>query len=179
VLWGVGPKTAASLKEHFGVKTVGDLAALSLAQLQETHGLNHGAHLYRIARGEDDSPIETEWEPKSLSRERTFQVDLRRSDTIRETLERLAVEVAADLRDEGYKAATITLKVRLDNFHTVTRSKTLASPIDDDATLAQTALALLERVALDRPVRLLGVRAAKFSPAGPSEPGGSQDLFSS
>ncbi len=184
-LWGVGPKTAASLKERFGVETVGDLAALSLKQLQEAYGPNHGAHLHRIARGQDESPIVTEWEPKSLSRERTFQVDLRRPATIREMITHLAAEVAADLRDEGYKAATITLKVRLDNFHTVTRSKTLPSPVDDDKTLVQTAVGLLERVTLDRPVRLLGVRAAKLHPAqappehaGTPEPGGLADLFS-
>jgi DNA polymerase-4 len=96
VLWGVGPKTAAHLQETFGVRTVGDLAARSLEQLQDTFGPRHGAHLHRIARGIDESPIQTEWEPKSLSRERTFQVDLRRPATIRDMIARLAREVAAD-----------------------------------------------------------------------------------
>ncbi len=163
VLWGVGPKTAAALAERFGARTVGDLTALSLEQLQDAFGPHHGAHLYRIARGLDESPIETEWEPKSLSRERTFQVDLRRPATIREMITRLAREVAEDLRDEGYRAATVTLKVRFATFRTVTRSRTLEAPIDGDALLAQTALGLLERVTLNRPVRLLGVRAAKLS----------------
>jgi DNA polymerase-4 len=167
VLWGVGPKTSAALLEHFKVRTVGDLTSVPLEALQEAYGPHHGAHLHRIARGLDDSPVETEWEPKSLSRERTFQVDLRRVDTIRQMITRLAGEVAADLREEGYRAATITLKVRFATFRTLTRSHTLAAPIDDDATITTTAIALLDRVTLDRPVRLLGVRAAKLSPSSP------------
>ncbi len=167
VLWGVGPKTGASLRERFKVRTVGELAAIPLEALQEAYGPHHGAHLYHTARGLDDSPVDTEWEPKSLSRERTFQVDLRRVETIKEVIVRLAGEVAADLREEGYRAATITLKVRFATFRTVTRSRTLAAAVDDDATLASTAVELLDRVTLDRPVRLLGVRAAKLSPSSP------------
>ncbi|MBI3997846.1 MAG: DNA polymerase IV [Armatimonadetes bacterium] len=171
VLWGVGPKTAAALLERFGVHTVGDLAALSLEQLQEAFGPHHGEHLYHTARGIDDSPLVTEWEPKSLSRERTFQVDLRRPEGMRQMIARLAREVADDLQEEGYRAATITLKVRFATFRTVTRSQTLPEPIGDAERLARTAVALLDRVTLDRPVRLLGVRAAKLSPmAAPDAP---------
>lgn len=167
VLWGVGPKTAAHLHEAFNVKTVGDLAAIPEERLRDAFGPRHGAHLYRIARGLDDSPVETEWEPRSVSRERTFQVDLRRPADIRRMIERLAAEVAEDLGDEGYRAATITLKVRLVPFHTLTRSHTLPAPTGDPSAIARVALGLLERVPLDRPVRLLGVRAAKLSPAAP------------
>jgi DNA polymerase-4 len=163
VLWGVGPKTAAALLEAFGVKTVGDLAALPLERLTEAYGPRHGAYLHRIARGIDDSPVETEWEPKSLSRERTFQVDLRRLETIREMIARLAAEVAADLRQEGYRAANITLKVRFATFRTLTRSRTLEAPTDEGEAIAQVAVALLDRVTVDRPVRLLGVRAARLT----------------
>lgn len=184
VLWGVGPKTAAALKERFSVETVSDLAALSPEQLQAVYGPNQGAHLHRIARGQDDRPIETEWEPSSLSRERTFQVDLRRLETIRETIGRLAADVAADLRNEGYKTANVTLKIRFATFETFTRSKTLPAAVDDDATLTQTAIELLDRVTVNRPVRLLGVRAAKLSPAETAadesaapEPGPVGELF--
>ncbi|MDR7521668.1 MAG: DNA polymerase IV, partial [Armatimonadota bacterium] len=169
VLWGVGPKTAARLKEAFGVATVGDLAALSKAQLVGEFGPTHGAALYERARGIDESPVEPAWEPKSLSREETFQVDLRRPEIIRQKIVALACEVARDLRADGYRAATITLKVRFANFHTVTRSRTLSAPIGDAKTLAQVALSLLERVTVDRPVRLLGVRAAKLAPGEVSE----------
>jgi DNA polymerase-4 len=163
-LWGVGPKTAAHLHEAFGINTVADLAAIPEDRLQEAFGPRQGTYLHRIGHGMDDSPVVTEWEPKSISRERTFQVDLRRMATIREMLTRLAAEVADDLREEGYQAGTITLKIRLAPFRTLTRSHTLASPVGDREALAQVALMLLERVALDRPVRLLGVRAAKLSP---------------
>jgi DNA polymerase-4 len=166
-LWGVGPKTAASLRERFAVRTVADLAAIPLERLREAYGPNHGARLHRIARGQDESPIATAWEPSSLSRERTFQVDLRRPETIRQMIARLAADVADDLRGEGYKTANIALKVRLDTFKTMTRSTTLPTAIDDVATIAQTALALLDRVTVDRPVRLLGVRAAKLSRRAP------------
>jgi DNA polymerase-4 len=176
VLWGVGPKTAAALKERFGVNTVADLAALSLEDLQAVYGPNQGAHLHRISHGQDDREIVTEWEPSSISRERTFQVDLRRIETIRDMLGRIAADVAADVRSEGYKTANITLKIRFATFETFTRSKTLPDPVDDDATVARTAIELLERVAVNRPVRLLGVRAAKLSPAAP-EPGGEGELF--
>lgn len=169
VLWGVGPKTAASLKETFGVESVGHLAALPVEQLTDAYGPRQGAHLHRTARGLDESPVVTEWEPKSLSREHTFQVDLRHPDAIRDMIRRLSGQVTADLKHEGYRAATITLKVRFSTFRTLTRSRTLDAPIDDGESLAQIALGLLDRVTIDRPVRLLGVRAAKLSPAGPPE----------
>jgi DNA polymerase IV len=164
VLWGVGPKTAAFLAETFDVKTVRGLSALSEAQLQAAFGPRHGTYLYRTARGIDDSPVETTWERKSLSRERTFQADIRRPAAIRALVTRLAAEVADDLRGEGYRAATVTLKIRFAPFTTMTRSRTLPVPADDPTTLSQTALDLLHTVPLDRPVRLLGVRAAKLSP---------------
>lgn len=178
VLWGVGPRTAAHLKEAFGVTTVGDLAALPEARLQEEFGPRHGSYLHRVARGIDESPVETGWEPRSLSRERTFQTDLRRAATIRGMIERLAGQVARDLQDEGYRAATVTLKVRFDTFRTVTRSRTLPTATGDAAEITQAALGLLERVALDRPVRLLGVRAAKLSPAHTSDDAGELELWS-
>ncbi len=116
-----------------------------------------------MARGIDDSPVETAWERKSLSRERTFQVDLRRAATVRSVVARLAGAVAHDLRSEGLQGATITLKVRFAPFTTVTRSETLRAPTDDPAILSEAALRLLERIPLDRPVRLLGVRVAKLA----------------
>ncbi len=163
VLWGVGPKTARALEDRFGVRTVAGLAELSEARLRDAFGPRQGAFLYRVARGIDDSPVETAWERKSLSRERTFQVDLRRAATVRSVVARLAGAVAHDLRSEGLQGATITLKVRFAPFTTVTRSETLRAPTDDPAILSEAALRLLERIPLDRPVRLLGVRVAKLA----------------
>jgi DNA polymerase-4 len=167
VLWGVGAKTAARLRSVFGVETVRDLAAVPEDRLQQEFGPRHGAYLSEIARGVDDSPVVTEWEPKSLSRERTFQVDLRQSEAIRKVLRNLAADVAADLRAEGYSAATITLKIRLVPFSTYTRSRTISVPTDDPEVIGEIAVGLLERMEVNRPVRLLGIRAAKLSPAAP------------
>ncbi|MDR7482647.1 MAG: DNA polymerase IV [Armatimonadota bacterium] len=168
---GVGPKTAAALAERFQVRTVADLAALPLGALQDAFGPHHGRSLYEMARGQDESPVVTDWAPRSVSRERTFQVDLRRPETIRRAIAALARQVADDLRTEAYRAATVTLKVRFDTFRTLTRSRTLAAPTDDPAVLGRTALDLLARVTVDRPVRLLGVRAAKLTPSGAAPAG--------
>ncbi len=172
-LWGVGPKTAERLHQAFSVRTVGDLAGIPLERLQEKCGPRLGAYHYRIARGIDDSPVETEWEPRSVSREHTFQVDLRRPEAMRQAVARLAGRVADDLREQGYRAATVTLKVRFATFRTVSRSLTLAVAVDDRAALAEVAVGLLERVTLDRPVRLLGVRASKLAPVESLTPAGS------
>lgn len=169
-LWGVGPKTAERLHQAFGVKTVGDLAGIPEERLQEEYGPRLGAYLHRIARGIDESPVQTEWEPRSVSREHTFQVDLRRLEAMREAVVRLAGRVADDLREQGYRAATVTLKVRFATFRTVSRSLTLPAAIDDRAALAEVAAALLDKVVVDRPVRLLGVRAAKLAPAATPAP---------
>jgi DNA polymerase IV len=163
VLWGIGPKTAARLKDALGIETIADLAAVAVERLQDVFGPRHGAYLHEIGRGVDDSPVTTEWEPKSISRERTFQVDLRHREAIRAATARIAAEVAEDLRRDGYTAANITLKIRLVPFHTLTRSRTIPAPVNDDSTVSEVALSLLDKVDLDRPVRLLGVRAGRLT----------------
>ncbi len=182
VLWGIGPKTAARLRQALGVQTVGHLREISLEQLQEVLGPNHGEWLYHTCRGADDSPVVTEWEPKSMSRETTFQVDVRRRDTLVRVVRRLGEEVWADVRDEGYLVRTVTLKIRYHNFRTHTRAQTLPEPTADHDLLLQTAVALLDRFTLDRPIRLVGVRfsnlvkgerGAAAPDAGPAAPAAS------
>ena len=158
VLWGIGPKTAAHLLETLGVVTVGDLQQIPLLRLQEVLGPNHGAYLHEVCRGIDESPIVTEWEPKSMSRETTFQVDVRRRGTLLRAIRSLGAEVCGDVHEEGYLVRTVTLKIRYHNFRTHTRAQTLAAPTDDDTLLLATAVSLLDRFTLDRPVRLVGVR---------------------
>jgi DNA polymerase-4 len=159
-LWGVGPKTAARLEAALGVRTVGDLQHLALEVLQEHLGPRHGEYLYHICRGEDDSPIVTEWEPKSLSRETTYQFDARKRETIERTIGALVADVCEELREEGYRGKTITVKIRYHNFTTHTRALTLQDPTDNETTIGQTAVTLLDRFAMDRPVRLVGVRVS-------------------
>jgi len=179
VLWGIGPKTAARLRGALAVETVGDLRQVSLERLQEVLGPNHGEYLYRICRGEDDSPVVTEWEPKSVSRETTFQVDVRRRETLLRAIRRLGEEVRTDVHAEGYLVRTVTVKIRYHNFRTHTRAQTLPEPTGDLALLLRTAVDLLDRFTLDRPVRLVGVRfsnlvkgeeGAASEDAGPTGP---------
>lgn len=172
VLWGVGPKTAARLEGLLGVRTVGDLQSVPMEKLQEVLGPRYGEYLYQTCRGEDDSPVVTEWEPKSLSRETTYQFDTRKRETIMKTINALAGEVIEDLREEGYQGRTVTVKIRYHDFRTHTRALTLPYPTDDLETFRQTAVALLDRFTMDRPVRLVGVRISSLVKYGE---GGTRD----
>jgi len=166
VLWGVGPKTAARLQEALGVRTVGQLREVPLAALQELLGPRHGEALHRTCRGQDDTPVVTAWAPRSLSRETTYQRDARRRETIVRTLTALAAAVADDLREEGYAGRTVTVKIRYHDFKTHTRARTLPEPTGDLERIRETAVALLDRFTLDRPVRLVGVRVSGLTRGG-------------
>ncbi len=176
VLWGVGPKTAARLEQTLGVHSVGDVQQITLEALQELLGDHYGHALYRLCRGEDDSPIVTEWEPQSLSRETTYQYDSDKRERIVQTIVALAEDVTESLREEGCRGKTITLKIRYRDFQTRTRAITLAEPTDAVETICQTAVTLLDRFTLDRPVRLVGVRISNLVRASPEE---AQEVLSS
>ncbi|MET1011686.1 MAG: hypothetical protein ABWY83_04850, partial [Actinomycetota bacterium] len=120
-----------------------------------------GPWLARLARGQDTSPVsDAPWIPKGVSRERTFQRDLVTRDEIFHELDRIAFETAEDVRKEGRPAARVVVKVRLIPFITKTRGVTLPSPTSDPEEIAAGARAALARFpAIERPVRLLGVRA--------------------
>ncbi len=158
-LYGVGPKTEASLKE-MGVETVGQLAATPLAVLVDRFGNSYGSYLHDASRGLDDSPLVTHWEPKSISRETTFQEDVSNWQTIARTLADLAREVTADLREHRYLARTVTIKIRFDDFTTFTRAMTIADCTDSEGEIRKAAFACLKRIALARKVRLVGVRVS-------------------
>ncbi|HEY3246962.1 MAG TPA: DNA polymerase IV [bacterium] len=166
VLWGIGPKTAARLAAELNVHTVGELCDIPLAALQALLGEHHGEYLYHTCRGEDDSPVVTVWEPKSMSRETTYQWDTRLRDTIIKTIESLSDAVADDLRRDGYAGRTITVKIRYRDFKTHTRALTLPEPTGAADRIHQTAISLLDRFAMDRPVRLVGVRLSNLTKAG-------------
>jgi DNA polymerase IV len=159
-LWGIGAKTARRLAS-IGIATVAELAASDPAALSTAFGPSTGPWLARLARGEDASPVsDAPWIPKGVSRERTFQRDLVTSDEIRRELDRLAFETTEDVRRDGRPAARIVVKVRLIPFITKTRGIALPSPTSDPKDIAAGARAALERFPpIERPVRLLGVRA--------------------
>jgi DNA polymerase-4 len=159
---GIGPKTEARLAE-MSVHTIGELAAMPVETLVEHFGRSYGVFLYEAARGIDDDPIVTHWEPKQRSRETTFQEDTGDWQTIARTIAGLAREVAEELREEGYQGRTVGIKLRFADFETHTREKTLPAPTDSETAIRKAAFECLGRLKLDRRVRLLGVRVGDLS----------------
>jgi len=156
-LWGVGPKTEASLKE-MNVKTIGELASLSLDELIERFGRAYGNYLYNASRGIDKSPLITHWEPKSTGKETTFQKDVKNWQVIFRVLAELTKEVVDDMKQSGYKGKTVTVKIKFSDFKTSTRAKTLPEPTDSIEVLRSTAFHCLRRFEFKKRIRLIGIR---------------------
>jgi len=129
------------------------------------------------SRGIDESPLVTEWEPKSISREMTFQKDIEKWQTVAKSLAGLIKEVVEEMKEEGYKGRTITVKIRFKDFSTFTRAKTLPEPTDKVEIIRKAAfealgrlikpskhnsdsISLVEKLKVQGPplVRLVGVR---------------------
>lgn len=153
---GVGPATAERLRRA-RVHTIGDLARVPLPELVDWFGQAHGAGLYRLARADDDRPIVSEREAKSVSAEETFDVDLTDRGRLATEIELLAARVGGRLNAGGLSARTVTIKVRHYDFTTITRSVTRAQPTDDARLIAQLARRLLAEVDTSAGIRLLGV----------------------
>jgi DNA polymerase-4 len=158
-VWGIGARTAARLGE-LGVHTVRDLAHADTDALAAAFGPAIGPHLRILGLGGDDSPIVGEpWVAKSRSREETFVRDLTAPADIAAEVERLAREVTESVVAEGRTITHVAVKVRTASFFTRTKSaKVRTGPTTDAGLVAATALEVLGRFELDRPVRLLGVR---------------------
>jgi DNA polymerase-4 len=164
-LWGVGPKTEAYLKE-MGIQTIGNLASLSLGRLIEEFGQSYGNYLYESSRGIDESPLVTHWEPKSISRETTFQRDVDNWQVIAKTLAELTKEVVVSMKEEGYQGRTVTVKIRFNDFKTYTRAKTLGEFADSLEEIRRAAFDCLGRFELKKKVRLIGVRVSNLKKVG-------------
>ncbi|KGH48436.1 DNA repair nucleotidyltransferase [Modestobacter caceresii] len=162
-LGGVGPATAERLAQ-IGVKTIGDLHRLSLVDLTSLVGQAHGAGLYRLARADDDRPVVTDREAKSVSAEETFARDLTDPARLATEIEALAIRVGSRLQRSGTSGRTVTLKVRRYDFSTLTRSQTLAHAVDDPRQIAEIAHRLLGAVDRSGGLRLLGVGVSGLSP---------------
>lgn len=160
-LLGIGPKTEAYLKS-VGIQTIGELASLPLDQLLERFGTSYGNYLYRASRGLDESPLITHWEPKSMSRETTFQVDIDNWQTIAKTIAELTRQVINDMKGGDYQARTFTLKIRFGDFETLTRAKTLPHFTNSEEEIRRAVFECLKRVQLRKKVRLIGVRAGNL-----------------
>jgi DNA polymerase IV len=161
---GIGPRTDEKL-QSLGLRTVGDIAACEPDWLLEHFGKSYGAWLHEISWGRDERPVVTESEPVSISRETTFEQDLhavRDRAALSAIFTRLCEQVAADLARKGYAGRTIGIKLRFDNFKTVTRDTTMDEATADAAAIRRQAGLNLKRVDLSRRIRLLGVRVGKL-----------------
>jgi DNA polymerase IV len=156
---GIGPKTAARLAE-LGLSTLQALGAASEQLLVERFGPNHGRELGRRGRFEHEGEVAAARKVVSESRERTFDQDIADPLELRAILEGLAMELCAGLTANSRRGRTIGIKIRLDDFSTVTRARTLPEPTSDLEQVTAVALALLREYGPTRPVRLLGVRVA-------------------
>jgi DNA polymerase IV len=156
---GIGPKTQQRLEQR-GIATLGRLGETPEGRLREWFGANLGPHLGRLARFEDDRPLETIRIAKSESRETTFDHDLRGLPALEPVLDRLADDLCSTLARQDQRGRTIGIKVRFDDFSTVTRARTIDQAVCDLPTVRRVAGDLLHELDPRRPVRLLGVRVA-------------------
>jgi DNA polymerase-4 len=157
---GVGPKSATKLA-RLGIATIGELAQADRAWLMQQFGASYGHWLADAARGIDERPVVTYSEPKSISRETTFERDLhavRDRAQLTRIFTALCRQVAADLARKRYAGRTIGIKLRFEDFITVTRDQTLPAPVSDAQAIRRAAGECLKRVDLARRIRLLGVR---------------------
>lgn len=161
---GIGPKMDEKLQAQ-GIRTIGDLAAREPDWLVAHFGKSTGAWLHAAAWGRDDHPVVTESEPVSMSRETTFERDLhavRDKAALGAVFTDLCERVAADLQRKGYVGKTIGIKLRYDDFKSVTRDQTLLTYTADAKAIRTAAGQCLKRVDLTRRLRLLGVRVGSL-----------------
>ncbi len=154
---GIGPKTVGRL-ESMGIRTVAELRDQPVDRLQAVFGEHHGAALARRSRFEDATGLEPIREAKSQSTETTFDYDVVDRGRQVAAIESLAAELCRRLRANGLHGRNIAIKVRLDDWTTVTRAKTVSEPTNDETQVTSVACELLHSYAPRRPVRLLGVR---------------------
>jgi DNA polymerase IV len=159
-LWGVGPATAAALRD-FNVVTIGDLAALDRSALVRRFG-KHGASLVDRAHGIDADPVDDPDAAKSVGHEHTFDEDTADPEVLERTLLAMSEGVSGRLRHAGLKARTVTVKIRDTGFNTITRQRGLAEPTDLTEPIWRTALDLARPEMKGKKIRLLGVTASGF-----------------
>ena len=166
---GIGPKTAERL-ETLGISTIDRLARCDPEWLAGHFGARQGPHLLALSHFDGPAELETDRERVSESRETTFDTDLSDPVEMEERLAALARQLAEGLVAHGRRGRTVRIKVRLDDWTTVTRARTLDHETDEAAEICAVALELLRAYAPARPVRLLGVGLTGFAGAGSQGP---------
>jgi DNA polymerase IV len=161
-LWGVGPVTAARLRER-GIDKLTDVRARSIEELTEIVGM-HAGWLHELAHGRDDRAVEPNRPAKSAGSEETYATDIASLEEVQREIDQLARGVAAWLGKKGKTARTVTIKVRYSDFTTITRSHSVPEATSDPDNIAARAIKLLDKTeAGHRPVRLLGVSVHNFA----------------
>ncbi|NBW69296.1 MAG: DNA polymerase IV [Betaproteobacteria bacterium] len=169
LIWPLACRKVNGIGATHGIHTIGELAKKDNYWLIENFGKAYGSWLHDAAHGRDDRPVVTYSEPVSISRETTFSRDLHAKHDRTElsgVFTRLCEQVAADLQRKGYVGKTIGVKLRYENFQSVTRDHTLEIATDQAQTIRHTAGLCLKRVDLNRRFRLLGVRVGSLIKAG-------------
>ncbi|MEP7021185.1 MAG: DNA polymerase IV [Pseudonocardiales bacterium] len=166
VLWGVGARTAEPL-HRLGIRTVADLAETPLDTLRRALGVAGADHLHALAHGRDPRSVQPGEVEKSISADHTNPVDLTTEADVRRELLRLGGDVGRRVRERGWVARTIGIKIRFADFRTITRVRTLPGWTDSTSTIYQTATELYSGLGLDQPrIRLVGVKCENFRVAG-------------
>jgi DNA polymerase-4 len=165
---GIGPRTAERLAE-LGLTTLGALAVADEQLLVERFGARQGPWLRARARFEGSAEVEPLREAVSESRETTFDHDIADAARLESILLDLTQRLCEGLRRHARRGRTVRVKIRLDDFTTVTRARTIDHATDDPAVVGETALSLLREYGTTRPLRLLGVGVTGFSSAGEQE----------
>lgn len=163
---GIGPKSSERLA-RFGINTIGELAAKPVEFLVQHFGRSTGIWLHEAAHCVDERPLVTESEPKSISRESTFERDLHAKldrTELSEIFTSLCMRLADDLKRKGYASQTIGIKLRYADFRAVTRELTMPVHVSDGIQIRKAAGECLKRVPLTQRIRLLGVRASGLAP---------------
>jgi DNA polymerase IV len=161
-LWGVGPKAEEQLT-RLGLRTVGDVAEVPLDALTRAIGPATARQLHELSWGRDPRSVSTAHEEKSIGHETTFETDVTDRVVVHRTLLALADAVAVRLRRAGVQARTVSIKLRFEDFTTITRSRTLGEPTDLARRLYEEARSLYDAASEGgRPVRLIGVRGEQL-----------------
>lgn len=164
-MWGVGPKAADALEAR-GIRTIGDIRESPQDMIDRAVGPALGTRIAELSRGRDPRAVETERVEKSIGHEETFDVDILDREFLRSELLRLADRVAVRLRKAEWECGTVAIKIRFEDFTTLSRSQTLAEPTSVGQRIGEAAQTLFESIDRRDPVRLVGVRAEKLRPAG-------------
>lgn len=154
-LWGIGKVSGERLRQA-GLRTVGQLQAMSVTDLERYFGAAGAQEVWELCRGLDERPVVTDWQEKSMSGEHTFDQDCGDVDRVRQVLLEQVERVGRRLRMAGKTGKTVQIKVRFSDFKTITRQVSLPMSANSDRLLRDAAYALFDREGINRPVRLIG-----------------------